>query len=133
MIRTIKFRAWDSEKKEMYFPCVLSFVENKVSSLIKCDDGNRKYVEHELMQFTGLIDKKGKEIFEGDIIHFTKHDGYLLDNFIGNVIFIEDESSFGYRIFGYDYPFNRTDEIHNDLLNHCEIIGNIYENNEILP
>lgn len=68
MNREIRFRAWDAEKKEMYTPSVLSFSENKVLSLIKCDDGNRKYIEHELMQFTGLYDKNGTPIFEGDYV-----------------------------------------------------------------
>jgi uncharacterized phage protein (TIGR01671 family) len=58
MKRIIKFRAWDAEKNTMYFPNVLSFVEGKVSSFVLCDDGNRKYVEHKLMQFTGLQDNK---------------------------------------------------------------------------
>ena len=62
MNRIIKFRAWDKEKKEMY---------NSQPNMFWDREGNLTYPPKEiweLMQFTGLKDKNGKEIYEGDIV-----------------------------------------------------------------
>lgn len=82
-------------------------------------------------QFTGFKNKKGVDLYQGCIIHYTKHKGYLLESFIGEVIWME-EGCWGYRTSGYDYAFNSADEIQFDILDHIEVIGNIYESPELL-
>ena len=74
-------------------------------------------------QFTGLTDKNGKKIFEGDIVRFS-HEAYDED-FIGAVIFDECESGFilknGDGWVGFSY------------IGECyEVIGNIHDNPELL-
>ena len=88
--------------------------------------------ENTVGQFTGLRDKNGKEIYDGDIIHYTHHAGYLLDSFVGEVVWMDDYACFGYSTMGYDYAFADIDEIDSDFLSHVEVIGNIYENPELL-
>ena len=66
IMREIKFRAWGKENKEIYEPDLIydgkSAELNKSPDLQDVDSNNDV-----LMQYTGLKDKNGKEIFEGDI------------------------------------------------------------------
>lgn len=78
-------------------------------------------------QWTGLLDKHGVKIFEGDIFQYRKHKWYLLDDFIGVVKF--KDGCFGYegnrnRPFT---PFSEFDELQKDFLDHIEVIGNIHD------
>jgi len=122
--RIIKFRAWDKQKKKMYYP--------KFETNIQIDDGyvgftngridNGSFIldyNAEIMQFTGLHDKNGKEIYEGDVIEGTWNDKKVK----GVVVF--DEGMFGIEdvIGGDAYSLNRLN---------AEVIGNIYENPELL-
>ncbi|CAB4131375.1 YopX protein [uncultured Caudovirales phage] len=82
-------------------------------------------------QFTGLTDKNGKMIFEGDIINHEEHKGYLLPNFKAEVLWIEEYSCFGYKrldIPKWNYPtyFTEHDELKTDFLNYVTLIGNIH-------
>jgi len=63
-MRTIKFRAWDKEKKKMYYKDLI--IGNY--AIGSHEFGPKKPNEVILMQYIGLKDKNGKEIFEGDLI-----------------------------------------------------------------
>ena len=81
-------------------------------------------------QFTGLKDKNGVKIFEGDIFQYSKHNGYMLPDFTGAVLF--RMGSFGYvptsGNMGEAFrSFSEIDELKKDFLDHIEIIGNIHD------
>lgn len=83
-------------------------------------------------QWTTLNDKNGKRLYKGDTFLYQKHDGYLVDNFIGTVEF--EYGCYGYSVY-FKYakdaktftPFSKFDELQEDFLNHIEIIGNIHD------
>lgn len=68
-MREIKFRAWQKDKKMMCEVKNIHFVSEQASLKEKENVTNtRPFKDIELMQFTGLYDKNGKEIYEGDIL-----------------------------------------------------------------
>ena len=75
-----------------------------------------------LMQYTGLKDKNGREIYEGDVLREGDVDGML-------VVYMNDLASFALRKRGwaYDHFFGEGATSAN-----CDIIGNVYENPDLL-
>lgn len=102
----IRFRAWDEDKRTFYFYDFLS-----TDDVERFGSGEWKYLEH-LMQYTGLKDKNGKEIYDGDIVTFVDRP-YLVhwDRFAWFI--------------GPQF-IDATGQAH-------EVIGNIYEHPELLP
>ena len=81
-------------------------------------------------QWAGLFDKQGVKIFEGDIFQYRKHDGYLLPDFTGEVLF--RMGCFGYVATSENMgeafrSFSEIDELEKDFLDHIEVIGNIHD------
>ena len=70
-----KFRAWLKEEQRMVDVREMTFMYDEVY-LISDVTGFYAYEEFKLMQFTGLKDKNGKEIFDGDVVRFTLTDGF---------------------------------------------------------
>lgn len=144
-----RFRAWDKEFKEMVQVDALVFEEQIIKATYK--NGNivkedlKNYV---LMQSTGLTDKNGKEIFEGDILKFNDswndfcYEGYV-DGEIEGINFVEIESETACFVFGKtkisdSSLFYYTNEEHltfqeiiTDTSFEFEIIGNIWEHPEL--
>jgi len=113
MNREIKFRAWDPRAKAMEFTPNLELWWN--------EDGSLDFDEFTFMQYTGLKDKSGVEIYEGDILALEDPE----DNSIQQVVFHNGKFQ-GYFIGGDDWP------VYVDIWEEFIVIGNIYENPELL-
>lgn len=131
-----KYRAWDIEFEKMVQVNTL-FLDEQTLKVTYENGGVAKddinyYV---LMQSTGLKDKNGKEIFEGDLITKTgvfnstvKYGSWVYEEDFGakakSVGFYLDKSyeeHTWYENFNYDY-----------ISKNCEVVGNIYENKNMI-
>lgn len=112
-MREIKFRAWEKNLKEMISVDSINFE----AGLINMELAWRTFEEIELMQYTGLKDSNGVEIYEGDILQNDHHFEYQV-LFKGDCWRCEPLKRNGFK--------NRF--IGSDL----KIIGNVYENPELL-
>ena len=132
-MRKIKFRAWSKHDKQMMYRGVYDINwyateyndENGCHCLrpIKSDDRHSL----ELMQYTGLKDKNGKEIYEKDIINDTKFDEKA------EILF--KDGGFGFKLIPekehYDFIAFSGHSYLKQILETFEIIGNIHENPEL--
>jgi len=129
-MREIKFRGWIGEDF-IFSECV--FQDNDVWRILNPNDDNW-WACLEPQQFTGLKDKNGKEIYEGDIIFhekFEEHSEILYFEkgmcFIG--LPVEKEVREDY-LKGHVHYLDLTCE--NLQISKCRVVGNIYENPELL-
>jgi len=121
-MREIKFRVWSIQKKEgkMLFLCP---GDTSFSGTDLIETENWK-----VMQYTGLTDKNGKEIYEGDIVKWSDGDYKDPSNpRIGEVRFDPELCFFGFNVNG-GYRFGLSNFIYKDTEKYIEVIGNIYEN-----
>ena len=127
-MREIKFRVWDTVKRKMSAPFDILEVTvmgwEEYEGDIRLQNCDSPYEYFPIMQFTGLRDKNGKEIYEGDIVRYFEDWGME----------IKTEVKFNH---GYYSPFVHVEEGHGDSLEdyepgYYEVIGNVHENPELL-
>ena len=125
---TVRYRAWDNWRKKM---SVVDRIYIDTKGVRLYDDFGeywRDFRVVELMQSTGLKDKNGKEIFEGDVVQFE--DCSEASDFLYINTGIIEWCQGGFHVT------NRDSVLMEDLLDgdslDVTIIGNIYENPELL-
>lgn len=122
-----KYKIWIPEIKQMHEVISIRW-DVCDSSKIKevCSRFDRRWWRFEqvvLLQYTGLKDRSGKEVYEGDIVKFQS-------GHVGTVEKILE--SFKFRVGRITYYICMHDSPFHPLSNPFEIIGNIYENPELL-
>jgi len=117
--REIKFRAWDNIRNEMREVREIHYdAHGGMDVYCSGDDHNARALgSNALMQFTGLKDKNGKEIYEGDILSFNGKTGLRRNAIVWN-----EKSA----------CFNPSPKSYSRKKRIFEVIGNIYENSELL-
>lgn len=141
MSREIKFRAWDKLNKKIVTSGLsinidttdrvipISFSQGDLSY---CRDNDVSSVPNihtdiEIMQFTGLTDRHGVEVYEGDIVR-----GRFIEKDVPDVMWLtlsEQEKEQGFRLFTIETIF---EPYQTPMPDDIEVIGNIYENPELL-
>lgn len=117
------FRAWDKLNNEMYVVEQINFDCGEFESIGYGITNLRGADKIELMQSTGLVDKEGTEVFEGDILHHQIQTEYT---FI--VKYDKDKG----RWYGDGLSRTYRIDIAKRFLPYYKVIGNIYENQELL-
>ncbi len=129
-MREIKFRAWDNLSKSWQPWRTPYQVENGAKELFTLDEttGNVYFSRGDvvLMQYTGLKDKNGVEIYEGDIIAPVEPSAKKHNR---EVRFVD--GAFSYSLDGHLKP-NYYSQITQGKANLFKVIGNIHENPELL-
>ena len=127
-----KFRAWDKENQIMLDVSLIDF-KKRVLVGEHFEFGETNFISFdkiELMQSTGLFDKNGQEIFEGDIITDGHTLGVLRNHQTLGFYMVNEKGKENFLSDTVDTEgFEEAKEF---MKNSIEIIGNIYENKEFL-
>lgn len=139
MSRELKFRAWDIEESKMIYDDSEIFLGYHIDAFGAFDAEG-----YEFMQFTGLTDSKGKEIYEGDIVKqslvFDYDDGYnggpSADiDYTGKVVVLASKGVCLHKpLFrdNLDESSGRSNNYLNVRSCRAKVIGNIYTTPELL-
>lgn len=117
-MREIKFRAWDRYEKRIIDADSWFFNDSLEPFVDSVAMARNKY---DIMQYTGLVDKAGTSICEGDIVKWR----YMNNDLINEVLFQS-----GCFVVGRMHPVTLRDLMKADR--QVEVIGNIYQNGDLL-
>ena len=131
-MREFKFRAWEEFKDNKPLRCGKKgtmitdkdFSWHSISFPFRKKDLDQKFGKYYIMQYTGLKDKNGIEVYEGDIVKYK----YTSREQIAEIKYNKEKLGFDFADnkvnLSYAYNFRQ--------INNIEVIGNIYENQELL-
>jgi uncharacterized phage protein (TIGR01671 family) len=132
-MREIKFRLYSTEEEEMFFNenivnidlvCNFARIENeRFKGFFDFGEGE----ESILMQYTGLKDKNGKEIYEGDILKLFNDVDYIMKPGYAKIVF--EDGAFCCKHFKYGTEYLANMDV-SDM--DITVAGNIYENPNLL-
>ena len=125
MNREIKFRGWNTKHKTMGESFTL---QTAIGSRLA---GGIDTTEVTYMQFTGLLDRNGKEIYEGDILRYVGNNAHPIYGQYHLRIVEWDGSNFRWKFRKHPKPFAEQ-QINVQRILKNEIIGNIYQTPDLL-
>ena len=123
-----KFRAWTEEGKAMYYDAYPFKDDTLLLSYDEIAFDEVPASDFILMQSTGLLDKNGNEIFEGDIVKYEAGCNTVTEE----VVYDKNFAGFGVKDADANIIFTFGELAEDIDLHSLEVIGNIYENPEFL-
>ena len=124
-MKDFEFKAYIKDLKKIVEVREIDFANKYITFRLNdcAKDEKRTFDQIELMQYIGLVDKNNVKIFDGFILN-KEYDDY------NETIIVEYgiwNCGCCYNVYGYDIDFD-----HNKNQVDCEVIGNVYENQELL-
>jgi len=136
-MRPIKFRAWDKVNKRMgYFEPGFSWCDEYYTWNLSTKEGTQSIMDVPpgenivFMQYTGLKDGFGKEIYEGDLLQYHSVDPEKKTH-LRQVVWDKERAAFRFLKVGPRKGISPFQRIRDDRTKYHEVIGNIYENPEL--
>ena len=125
-----KYRVWDKKLKKMFEVSFIDFDTKLIGLNIDLEIIIFDFEDIILMQSTGLLDKNGKEIFDGDILTDGHTTGDIRNHPTLGFYTVDESSKEDY--LSDTVGIEDFEEAKEFMRNSIEVIGNIYENPELL-
>ena len=119
-MRTIKFRGKSCSNGDWFYGNLYDYDKDGRTHICGLERGCLNIDPNTVGQFTGLLDKNGKEIYEDDIVEFVNVN-------LPDCVIVYDNGSFMYRELGEDISLEEL-----RLQFTVEVIGNIHDNPELM-
>ncbi|MDU4319773.1 MAG: YopX family protein [Clostridium sp.] len=139
-MREIRFKIWDKTRNKMLTSNCGAFLLTQEGNAVFHQNGNNplealiEQIDYEVLMYTGLKDKNGTEIYEGDIVTYSVKGFKKINKTV--MTFNEEHGAYLFGIYeGVKMPCGkktRMNKYTRKSVNNVEVIGNIYENPELL-
>ena len=139
-MREIRFKIWDKTRNKMLTSNCGAFLLTQEGNAVFHQNGNNplealiEQIDYEVLMYTGLKDKNGTEIYEGEIVTYSVKGFKKINKTV--MTFNEEHGAYLFGIYeGVKMPCGkktRMNKYTRKSVNNVEVIGNIYENPELL-